>query len=139
MKKLVSILVIVGGTLAITASAFATSAQNSISPSHVRFGTVFSGTHPKKMATLHNGSGVTQKIGVVAIAGSGGNKFTLGSGTTCVAGLKLAPGATCGLNVRVHTTKNGWWRSVLRVTYTSGWNNSAQLEAHVINETLAPY
>jgi nicotinamide mononucleotide (NMN) deamidase PncC len=130
--KRVLILLIAGGTLAITASAGATSAQNSIQPSKIRFGTVVSGAHPTKMATLHNGTGTSQTIGYVGIAGSGGYKFTLARGTTCLVGVKLAPKATCQLNVRVHTKATGWWRSVLRVTYASGWNNSASIQAHIV-------
>jgi hypothetical protein len=46
--------------------------------------------------------------------------------------MTLQPGARCVLDVRVHTTRAGWWRSVLSVVYGNGWFNSSQLEAHVV-------
>jgi hypothetical protein len=133
MKKALAVCGILAGTmLAITGVASATSADNSIQPSHLRFGDVTSGQHPVKVATLHNGTGAPQRIGTITIAGSGGYKFTLTGASTCSVGERLANGETCSFAVRVHTSALGWWRSVLRVTYSSGWNNSSSLQAHVV-------
>lgn len=111
--------------------AGATSAQNSIQPGKVFFGHVVSGVHPKRTVRLHNGTGRSQTISAITLAGSGGRKFTTVSPTTCTVGLQLNPGQVCLLTVRVKTTHAGWWRSVLRVPYASGWNNSAEVSAHV--------
>jgi hypothetical protein len=128
--------------LAIAApAAQAAPIDNSIQPGRLFFGTVQSGQHPNRLVTMRNGTGAAHRIGTIAIAGAGGYVFTSPANTAllqaspyprCQVGLRLAPGARCVLDVRVHTVRVGWWRSVLRVAYQNGWNNSAQLEAHVV-------
>lgn len=114
---------------------------NSTQPAHVYFGTVQSGSHPNRLVTLHNGTGAPETIKMIGISGSGGYVFTLAANTTllagqpyprCKPGLVLAPGARCAIDVRVHTIRAGWWRSVLRVVSTTGWFNSSELRAHVV-------
>lgn len=115
--------------------------RNSIQPAHIYFGTVQSGQHPNSLAVLHNGTGRARRIDVIGVSGAGGYVFTLvrnsallaSSGLPrCRAGLVMAAGARCAMDVRVHTVRPGWFRSVLRVTYRSGLFNSAELRAHVI-------
>jgi hypothetical protein len=115
--------------------------RNSIQPAHVYFGTVQTGDHPNRLVTLHNGTGANETIETVAISGSGGYVFTLAANTAllkgagvprCRTGLVLAPGMRCALDVRVHTVRVGWWRSVLRVTSSQGNFNSSELRAHVV-------
>lgn len=126
--------------LALAASAFA-STKNSIQPGRLVFGAVQSGQHPNKLVTLHNGTGQTETIKTIGISGAGGYAFTLAANTKllegqslprCTVGMVLAPGARCAMDVRVHTIRPNWWRSVLRVVYADGHFNSAQLEAHVV-------
>src|SRR5690349_10923862 len=114
---------------------------NSIQPAHVYFGTVQSGDHPNRLVTLHNGTGAPETIKTVAISGAGGYVFTVAANTAllasqpyprCKTGMTLAAGARCAIDVRVHTVRAGWWRSVLRVTMTNGWFNSSELRAHVV-------
>jgi hypothetical protein len=137
---------IIGGIVAVIAAlCLAAVAQantkNSMQPAHVYFGTVHSGHHPNMLVTLHNGTGAAETIKTVAISGSGGYVFTLAANTTllagqpyprCKPGLVLAAGARCAIDVRLHTVRPGWFRSVLRVVYTDGWFNSSELRAHVI-------
>jgi hypothetical protein len=138
-RKLSIGIAVLAATAALAATAQA-SARNSIAPGRLFFGTVQSGQHPNRLVTLKNGTGAAHRIGTIAISGSGGYVYTLPANaltTTspyprCVVGLRLAAGARCVLDVRVHTVRVGWWRSVLRVAYQNGWNNSAQLEAHVV-------
>lgn len=115
--------------------------QNSFQPAHVYFGAVQSGTHPNKVAVLHNGTGAPRRIKTIAVSGSGGYVFTTPQNTAmlaatglpaCKVGMKLAAGARCAIDVRVHTVRVGWWRSVLSVVYGNGWFNSAELRAHVV-------
>jgi hypothetical protein len=126
--------------LALAASAQA-SVKNSIQPGRTFFGTVQSGQHPNRLVTLHNGTGQTRRIKTIAIAGAGGYVFTSPANTAllqasplprCTVGMVLPAGAKCALDVRVHTVRVGWFRSVLRVVYRNGWMNSGQLEAHVV-------
>lgn len=114
---------------------------NSIQPAHVYFGTVQSGSHPNRIVTLRNGTGAYQQIAGIRVAGSGGYVFTLPANTAliqatglpmCRVGMGLQPGARCVLDVRVHTIRAGWWRSVLSVVYGSGQFNSSELRAHVV-------
>jgi hypothetical protein len=116
-------------------------AKNSMQPAHVYFGTVVSGDHPDRLVTLHNGTGETQTIGTVGISGSGGYVFTLAANTPilarsdlprCKPGLELPAGARCAIDVRLHTVRPGWFRSVLSVVYANGWFNSSELRAHVM-------
>ena len=127
--------------LALAASAFA-STKNSIQPGRTFFHTVTAGQHPNRLVTLHNGTGAPRRIKTIAISGSGGYVFTIAANTAlladsglprCKVGLSLAPGARCAIDVRVHTVRVGWFRSVLRVVYTDGWFNSGSLEAHVVS------
>ena len=123
------------------------SVKNSIQPGKLVFGQVTSGQHPNRLVTLKNGTGVYQQIAGIRVAGSGGYVFTLPANTalieasglpTCRVGMGLQPGARCVLDVRVHTSRVGWWRSVLSVVYGSGWFNSGQLEAHVVSAPTVP-
>jgi len=116
--------------------------KNSMQPAHVYFGTVMSGDHPDRLITLHNGTGATQTIDTVNISGSGGYVFTLAANTPiladsglprCKPGLVLPDGARCAIDVRVHTLRPNWFRSVLSVIYTNGWFNSSELRAHVVS------
>jgi hypothetical protein len=125
-------------TIAATAQA---SVKNSIQPGKLVFGNVVSGQHPNRVVTLHNGTGQPRRIKTIGVAGAGGYVFTLPLNTAmlassglprCVVGMVLPAGARCALDVRVHTTRVGWFRSVLRVVYRNGWMNSGQLEAHVV-------
>jgi hypothetical protein len=127
-------------TVALAATAQA-SVKNSIQPGKLVFGQVTSGQHPNRLVTLRNGTGQAQRIATIAIAGAGGYVFTSPANTAlleaspyprCQVGLRLAPGARCVLDIRVHTVRVGWFRSVLRVVYQNGWMNSGQLEAHVV-------
>jgi hypothetical protein len=133
------------GGVAIAALIIPTMAQasvrNSIQPGRTFFGQVTSGQHPNRLVTLHNGTGTYQQIAGIRVAGSGGYIFTLPNNATmiqasglpmCRVGMGLVPGARCVLDVRVHTVRPGWWRSVLSVVYGSGVFNSGQLEAHVV-------
>ena len=124
------------------AGSAAASADNSIQPGRTFFHTVHSGTHPNKLVRLHNGTGANRRIGSIRIAGSGGYVFTLASNSPlldsqslpeCRVGMILPAGASCALDVRVHTVRVGWWRSVLSVVYRNGWFNSGSLEAHVVS------
>lgn len=138
---------IIGGLVGVLALLCVTgvaqaNARNSIQPAHVYFGTVQSGQHPNRIATLHNGTGAPETINGIAINGSGGYVFTLAANTAalagqpyprCKVGMTLAAGARCAIDVRVHTVRAGWWRSVLRVTSTGGNFNSAELRAHVVS------
>ena len=116
--------------------------KNSMQPGHVYYGTVMSGDHPDRLITLHNGTGATQTIDTVDISGSGGYVFTLAANTPiladsglprCKPGLVLPDGARCAIDVRVHTVRPNWFRSVLSVIYTNGWFNSSELRAHVVS------
>jgi hypothetical protein len=139
-KKLTAAVTI--AALAIAAPvAQAAPSDNSIAPGRTFFGQVTSGQHPNRLVTLHNGTGKAHRIATIGISGSGGYVYTLPMNTAliqasglpmCRVGLRLAAGAKCALDVRVHTVRAGWWRSVLRVAYANGWNNSGQLEAHVV-------
>ena len=126
--------------LALAGSGFA-NAKNSLQPARVYFGQVTSGQHPNRIVTLHNGTGAAQTIKRIGIAGSGGYVFTIAANTAllaaqpyprCTVGLDLAPGARCAIDVRVHTVRAGWFRSVLSVVYVTGWFNSSELRAHVV-------
>jgi len=117
------------------------SVKNSIQPGKLVFGQVASGQHPNRIVTLHNGTGANRRIKTIGIAGSGGYVFTMPKNTaalaatglpTCTVGMVLPAGARCAIDIRVHTVRVGWWRSVLRVVYRNGWFNSGQLEAHVV-------
>lgn len=129
-------------TLAIAAPiAQAAPSDNSVQPGRTFFGQVVSGDHPNKLVTLRNGTGAAHRIGTIAIAGAGGYVFTSPANTAllqaspyprCVVGMRLAAGARCALDIRVHTVRVGWFRSVLRIVYRNGWMNSGQLEAHVV-------
>jgi hypothetical protein len=110
-------------------------------PAHVYYGTVVSGQHPDRLITLHNGTGAPQTIDTVSISGSGGYVFTLAANTPlladsglprCKPGLELPARASCAIDVRVHTLRPNWFRSVLSVVYTNGWFNSSELRAHVV-------
>lgn len=123
------------------AAPAAANPANSIQPAHIYFGDVSSGNHPNRLAVLHNGTGQRQRIDRIAVSGAGGYVFTLPTNTallnssglrTCILGTVLAPGGSCAIDVRVHTLRPGWWRSVLRVVYVSGVFNSAELRAHVV-------
>jgi len=136
-------------TLAICAIALAiivapaaahASPANSIQPGRTFFHNVPSGDHPNRLVTLHNGTGQPHRIATIAISGAGGYVFTTPVNTpelaaqplpTCRVGMRLAAGGSCAIDVRVHTTRRGWWRSVLRVVYRNRWFNSGQLEVHV--------
>lgn len=127
-------------TLAVATAAQA-NPRNSVQPGRTFFGQVTSGDHPNRLVTLHNGTGAPRVIGTIAIAGGGGFKFTLAANTPilaksglprCTEGTRLAAGARCALDVRVHTVKVGWFRAVLRIVYRNGWMNSGSLEAHVV-------
>jgi len=116
------------------------SVKNSIQPGKLVFGQVVSGQHPNRIVTLTNHTGAAHRIGTIAIAGAGGYVFTSPANTPllqaspyprCTVGLRLAAGARCVLDIRVHAVRVGWFRSVLRVVYRNGWTNSGQLEAHV--------
>lgn len=139
-RGLIIIATLMAMCLAAAASAMA-NARNSMQPAHVYFGHVLTGHHPNRLVTLHNGTGTAETIKTIAIGGSGGYVFTLAANTTiladsglprCKDGMTLAAGARCALDVRVHTVRAGWWRSVLRVVSTSGWFNSSELRAHVV-------
>lgn len=132
--------------LAVAACVYAAeavaSAKNSIQPGRTFFGKVQSGTHPNRIVTLHNGTGANRRIRSISIAGSGGYVFTLASGPSqleatglpeCRVGMILPAGSKCALDVRVHTVRVGWWRSVLQIMYRNGWNNSGSLEVHVVS------
>jgi len=127
--------------LAVAAPTAQANAKNSIQPGRTFFHTVTAGQHPNKLVILHNGTGIIQQINHIGIAGSGGYVFTLAANTVllssqklprCTVGMVLPAGTSCAMDVRVHTTRPGWWRSVLSVTYTSGNFNSGELEAHVV-------
>lgn len=118
------------------------SVKNSVQPGRTFFHTVHSGDHPNRIVTLHNGTGANRRIARIAVSGSGGYVFTLPSGTSellatglpeCRVGMILPAGSRCALDVRVHTVRVGWWRSVLQIVYRNGWNNSGSLEAHVVS------
>jgi len=139
-RVIVSIVASVAVLVAAVGVAHA-NARNSLQPAHVYFGTVQSGQHPNRLLTLHNGTGAPQTIKRIGIAGSGGYVFTLAANTAllaaqpyprCTVGMELAPGARCAIDVRVHTVRAGWFRSVLSVVYTTGWFNSSELRAHVV-------
>jgi hypothetical protein len=123
-----------------SAGTAAANEKNSIQPAHVYFGTVQSGQHPVKIVKLLNRSGHTWDLTGFAIAGSGGYVFTLVSmdGTTCRSGETLKTGESCQIAIRVHTVRQGWFRSVLRATYSEGnqtssaFFGSAELRAHVV-------
>lgn len=141
-------IILAGCAFAVLASAATAAAniKNSIQPAHVYFGTVQAGDHPNKLVTLHNGTGKAQVINrSVAISGAGGYVFTTPTATAairssglpeCMLGTRLAPGARCVIDVRVHTVRAGWWRAVLRVVYADGTFNSAELRAHVVSGVL---
>jgi hypothetical protein len=138
-RKSIAATVIVA-TLVMAASAYG-DVKNSMQPAHVYFGTVASGDHPDRLVTLHNGTGATQTIDTVDISGSGGYVFTLAANTPilansglprCKPGLELPAGARCAIDVRVHTLRPSWFRSVLSVVYANGWFNSSELRAHVV-------
>lgn len=127
--------------LAVAATPSHANVRNSFQPAHVYFGDVQAGQHPNRLAILHNGTGRVQRIATIGVSGSGGYVFTLSRNTallaasglpTCRVGESLPVGARCAVDVRVHTVRPGWWRSVLRVTYAGGVFNSAELRAHVI-------
>jgi len=126
-------------TVLIVAAAAHANVQNSLQPAHVYFGRVPAGQHPNRLVTLHNGTGRQETIGRIGIAGAGGYVFTMVGRSAlltaspyprCVVGMTLAPGARCVIDVRVHTLRAGWWRSVLSVTTNTGFQ-SAELRAHV--------
>jgi hypothetical protein len=107
--------------------------RNSIQPAHVYFGTLLQGSHANKLVTVHNGTGVTQRIALITFAGAGGRIFTNPvAKSTCKLGTVLAPGARCQLDVRANAKRVGWHRSVLRVIYASGVFGSAELRVHVV-------
>jgi len=117
------------------------SVKNSVQPGKLVFGQVVSGQHPNRLVTLHNGTGANRRIKTIGIAGSGGYVFTMPKNTaalaatglpTCTVGLVLPAGAKCAIDIRVHTVRVGWWRSVLHIVYRNGWFNSGSLEAHVV-------
>jgi hypothetical protein len=127
--------------LVVAAPAYG-NATNSMQPAHVYYGTVVSGNHPDKLITLHNGTGATQTIDTVGISGAGGYVFTLAANTSilansglprCKPGLVLPAGARCAIDVRLHTLRPNWFRSVLSVVYMNGWFNSSELRAHVVS------
>ena len=139
-RGLVIVAALIVAMLTLAASAFA-NGNNSMQPAHVYFGRVESGQHPNKLVTLHNGTGKSETVKTIAISGSGGYVFTVAANTAllqssglsrCKPGLVLAAGARCAIDVRLHTTRPGWWRSVLRVVMTNGWFNSSELRAHVV-------
>ena len=117
-----------GGALAST--------KNAIQPAHVYFGTVVSGDHPNTLVTLHNGTGRAHKLRVIGFAGANRYKFTNPTRpSTCKEGMILAAGATCTIDIRVHTEKVGWWRTALSVRYrplkdARYW--TAEVSAHVV-------
>jgi hypothetical protein len=131
---------VIVAALVVAAPAYG-NAKNSMQPAHVYYGTVVSGNHPDKLITLHNGTGATQTIDTVGISGSGGYVFTLAANTPiladsglprCKPALVLPAGARCAIDVRLHTLRPNWFRSVLSVVYASGWFNSSELRAHVV-------
>ena len=131
---------VVAAVLVVAAAAYA-NANNSMQPAHVYYGTVVSGQHPDRLITLHNGTGTAQTIDTVDISGSGGYVFTLVANTPlladsglprCKPGFELPARASCAIDVRVHTLRPNWFRSVLSVVYTNGWFNSSELRAHVV-------
>jgi len=131
---------VVAAVLVVAAAAYA-NAKNSMQPAHVYYGTVVSGQHPDRLITLHNGTGTAQTIDTVDISGSGGYVFTLVANTPlladsglprCKPGLVLRDGGRCAIDVRVHTLRASWFRSVVSVVYTNGWFNSSELRAHVV-------
>jgi hypothetical protein len=141
MKYRMSLAAMVIVAVLVVAAAAYGNAKNSMQPAHVYYGTVVSGDHPDKLVTLHNGTGATQKIDTVAVSGSGGYVFTLAANTPilaesglprCKPGLVLPAGARCAIDVRLHTLRPGWFRSVLSVVYVEGWFNSSELRAHVV-------
>lgn len=126
--------------IAASSTAAHASATNSIQPGRTFFHNVASGSHPNRLVALHNGTGAARRIATIAISGAGGYVFTTPVNTpeldaqslpTCRVGMILPAGASCAIDVRVHTTRRGWWRAVLRVVYRNGWFNSGQLEVHV--------
>lgn len=136
------ILAVAGLGVSVYCSAALASAANSIQPGRTFFHTVHSGNHPNKLVVLHNGTGAPRRIATISIAGSGGYVFTLPVNTpalassglpTCKVGMVLPAGGKCARDIRVHTVRVGWWRSVLRIAYRNGWNNSGQVEAHVVS------
>ncbi|HXD69643.1 MAG TPA: hypothetical protein VN615_07260 [Gaiellales bacterium] len=138
-RKLIAATV-VAAVLVVAAAAYANT-KNSMQPAHVYYGTVVSGQHPDRLITLHNGTGARQTIDTVDISGSGGYVFTLAANTQlladsglprCKPGLVLPARASCSIDVRVHTLRPSWFRSVLSVVYTNGWFNSSELRAHVV-------
>jgi len=127
--------------LAIAAPVAQANPANSIQPAHVYFGAVHSGSHPNRIVRLHNGTGALERITSIGVSGSGGGKFTLVGKSAlidatllprCVVGMRLGVGGSCVFDVRVHTTRVGWWRSVLGVHFDSGNFGSAELRAHVV-------
>lgn len=140
MKRTTVLLAALVAALAVAPSAAADRTDNAIQPSPVYFGTVKSGQHPTKLLTLKNVTGHSQWLRRFDLAGAGGRKFTLSwRGTTCGI-IRLAPGATCTLRVRVATDRPEFWQTTLSVYYglpskythgTRGQFNTAVF-AHVV-------
>lgn len=102
--------------LALPAAAQASEA-NALQPANVYFGQVKSGTHPTAIVTVKNVTKHRQWLRRFDLAGAGGRKFTLTWRDTTCGIIRLNPGQTCTLRVRVATTKPEFWQTTLSVYY----------------------
>ncbi len=125
---------------AVLATAALASTKNAIQPGKTYFNTVVSGQHPTRTLVLRNGTGKTQMLGAIHIRGGHGHAFNV-QGGSCIqetgAGppqtiSQLAAGATCTIVVRVKTTVEGWWRTVISVDHGPPAPWTASLSAHVV-------
>lgn len=104
------------GSLIVPAAAQASPA-NALQPANVYFGQVKSGTHPTAVVTLKNVTKHRQWLRRFDLAGAGGRKFSLTWKHATCGIIRLNPGQTCTLVVRVATTKPEYWQTTLSVYY----------------------
>ena len=118
---------IMAALLATAVLATAASTKNAIQPGQTYFNTVVSGQHPERTLVLRNGTGKTQMLGAIHIRGGHGHAFNV-QGGSCIQDTatgppqtisQLAAGATCTIVVRVKTTVEGWWRTVISACRSS--------------------
>jgi hypothetical protein len=123
---------------AVLATAAVASTKNAIQPGQTYFNTVVSGHHPTRTLVLRNGTGKTQTLGAIHIRGGHGHAFNV-QGGSCIRDTGTGPpqtisqltaGATCTIVVRVKTSVEGWWRTVLSVDHGPPAPWTAGLSAH---------
>ena len=137
--KTIAIMAALLATAVLATTAIA-STKNASQPGKTYFNTAVSGQHPERTLVLRNGTGKTQMLGAIHIRGGHGHAFNV-QGGSCIQDTATGPpqtisqleaGATCTIVVRVKTTVEGWWRTVISVDHGPPAPWTAGLSAHFV-------